>query len=1052
MNKALFLIAAILLSVLLIAQSGLRDWEDPAITGINKLPPHVTSIPYQTLDQALETNIENSPWFKSLNGQWKFNWSKNPANRPVGFYKTDFDVSNWYEIPVPSNWELKGYGIPIYVNQPYEWTTDPKPPAIPHDYNPVGSYRTTFNIPKNWKDREIILHFGAVKSAMYVWVNGQKVGYSQGSKLPAEFNISPYLKKGENTLAVEVYRWSDGSYLECQDFWRISGIERDVFLWAAPTVTVFDFFVKASLINDYKDGHLKIDALIKDFNGEQFGKDFQLQAIVFDNERKELISGEKSFSLSGKDSTMVPIELQLKTVKEWTAETPELYTLVLKLINEKGITLEYISNRIGFRNVEIKDGQLLVNGVPVLLKGVNRHEHDEKTGHVISKASMEKDIELMKQYNINAVRTSHYPNDPYWYTLCDKYGIYLIDEANIESHGMGYRPDRTLGNNPDWGKAHLERIRRMVERDKNHPSVIIWSMGNEAGDGVNFVAASDWIHQRDPSRPVHYERALKNDHVDIFSPMYPSIEYIEAYAKTNPSRPLIMCEYAHSMGNSTGNLHDYWDVIEKYPALQGGFIWDWVDQGLVKYDDSGQKYWVYGGDFGPPTTPSDGNFCINGVINPDRTLHPAMEEVKKVYQYVKIRPVDVLKGEFEIMNMYDFTNLIEFELDWVIIANGNPVMNGRFDDINLSPHKSAVLNIPVEKIDFEDGKEYLLNFSVRIKADRPFMKAGFVVAKEQIFIHYSPQHKTTNNNDLTKLSVENGKEEVSVRGTDFEARFDKASGFLCFYKRKKEVLINESLQPNFWRAPTDNDFGNRMDQRQAVWRNAGKNMQLKKFSLQNTDTSVVWFRAEYEIPDTRSSFEMSYKVFRDGEIIIEMQLIPGIEGLPELVRFGMEITLTQGMELLEYYGRGPHENYNDRNTSAFVGVYNSTVTNQYFPYIRPQENGYKTDTRWLVIKNEKGNGLFFKSEKYFGFSALHFSTDDFDQLTKGNYRHTVNLQPRTETILNIDYRQIGVGGDNSWGAQPHKQYRLPVSNYKFIFSIQPYQSTDDLFRLWQQYF
>jgi beta-galactosidase len=883
---------------------------------------------------------------------------------------------------------------------------------------------------------------------MYVWVNGKKVGYSQGSKLPAEFNISPYLEKGENILAVEVYRWSDGSYLECQDFWRISGIERDVFLWSPPKVNVTDYFAKATLSEKYQNGILDLEVEVTDLGKSKGGKEYSLEVLLFDGDKKV---GEKKqvFDIVATELAVLNFNLEIENVKPWSAEKPNLYKLVLTLFDHKGVAVEYLSGNLGFRTSEIKNGQLLVNGIPIYLKGVNRHEHDEFTGHVISKESMLKDVVLMKQNNINAVRTSHYPDDPYWYQLCDQFGIYLVDEANIESHGMGYHPNRTPGNNPDWELAHLDRIERMVERDKNHPSVIIWSMGNEAGDGVNFVAASDWIHQRDPSRPVHYERAELASHVDIFSPMYDRIEQIEAYAKTNPSRPLILCEYAHSMGNSTGNLQDYWDVIEEYDALQGGFIWDWVDQGLVKYDEFGQKYWVYGGDFGPAGTPSDGNFCLNGIVNPDRSPHPALEEVKKVYQYVGIELKNLTKGEFELTNKYDFTNLDEFDLGWEVKANGRQVYKGEINDLDLEPHQSAMIYIPFDLMEFEEGKEYLLNFSLKFKEEQPLFPAGVEVAKEQFIIGHKKLVNRINIQRLPGLAVDKTNDKVVVVGQGFEVGFSAETGLLNKYVYENIGFIKEEIHPNFWRAPTDNDFGNRMDQRQAIWRNAGKNLKLKKFDVQHSNNAVVRISSEYEILDARSALVINYTVYGDGEVDIDMQLIPGITGLPDLPRFGIELQLIKDFYQLMYYGRGPHENYIDRNSSAFIDVYQSSVMEQYFPYIRPQENGYKTDVRWMTIANIQGAGLLFKANGNFGFSTLNFSTDDLDQLTMENYRHTPDLKSRKTTFVNIDLKQMGVGGDNSWGAQPHEQYTLPPKEYKFSFSFRPYFAGYDPFSLWQ---
>ena len=1022
------------------------EWEDQSVVGINKLPAHVSVIPFETTESAIEGSIELSAWYKTLNGKWKFNWSESPAARPADFFIPGFDVSEWDEIPVPANWELEGYGIPIYVNHPYEWTYDPKPPNVPHDYNPVGSYLKTFTVPENWAGRDVILHVGAVKSAMYVWVNGEEVGYSQGSKLPAEFDITHYLRDGENVIAMEVYRWSDGSYLECQDFWRISGIERDVFLWSPPKVHIADFFAHANLVNNYKDGELIVETRIADNRTRKKVNEYELKITLFEG-AKIITSISKEVSLKSKNR-IVPVTLNVEDVKPWSAESPALYTLVLELKDKRGSVIEVVSGRVGFRNSTISGGQLLVNGVPVLLKGVNRHEHDEFKGHVISKESMRKDIELLKRNNINSVRTSHYPNDPYWYELCDEYGIYLIDEANIESHGMGYSPDRTLGNDPSWEKAHLERIERMVERDKNHPSVIIWSMGNEAGDGVNFVKASEWIHQRDSSRPVHYERALQHPHVDLVSPMYASIDYIESYAKSNPPRPLILCEYAHSMGNSTGNLQDYWDVIEKYDALQGGFIWDWVDQGLVKYDESGQKYWAYGGDFGPSGTPSDGNFCLNGIVNPDRSPHPALEEVKKVYQYIDVKETDLKKGEYFVTNKYHFTNLNEFELNWEIKAQGKQIQKGKIIDLNLDPKQSINIKLPDHAINFEKGTEYAVNFYLTTTKATDFVPAGYEVAKEQFLFGREKNLSKVIKELNAGLIVEKSNLNALIKGEDLKINFDLLTGFLTNYQYKGSLLIEKQMSPNFWRAPTDNDFGNRMDQRQAIWRNAGNNLELTDIDIRQAGDTLVEVVANYYLADARSYLSMLYNVHTDGRIDLEVRFEPGIEGLPNLPRFGMQLELSESFDQVVYYGRGPHENYCDRNTSAFVDVYQSTVSDQYFEYIRPQESGYKTDTRWLIVENKDHNGILFGSDSVFGFSALHYSTNDLDQLTKENYRHTTDVKERASTFINIDKMQMGVGGDNSWGARPHKQYTIPAKTYIFNISIQPYQHGDVPFEMW----
>lgn len=1035
MYKKTFLFIFLVSGLLCIGQPATFDWENPEMIGENKLAPHSSVIPFASTDDVLRLQYEQSPYYKSLNGKWKFNWSAKPADRPIDFYKPDYDISHWKLINVPSNWELEGYGIPIYVNQPYEFTFDPKPPQIPHDDNPVGSYRTTFEIPKNWKNQEIILHFGAVKSAMYVWVNGEKVGYSQGSKLPAEFNISQFLKKGSNILAVEVYRWSDGSYLECQDFWRISGIERDVFLYSKPKVHIKDFFADATLDSNYEKGILNFSADILNSSPKKKKTDFELEIQIYDDGNNLINTSNQKFELSTSPNKKLSFALEMGVVEKWTAETPYLYSLVMQLKEKDEKIIEQIGCKIGFRKVEVKNGQLLVNGVAIYLKGVNRHEHDEFSGHVISKESMLKDIELFKQFNINAVRTSHYPNDPYWYELCDKYGIYVIDEANIESHGMGYRPERTLGNNADWELSHLDRIQRMVYRDKNHPSIIMWSMGNEAGDGVNFVKCSDWIHSFDSSRPVHYERALMNKHVDVYSPMYPSIEYIEWYAKNYNDRPLIMCEYAHAMGNSTGNLQDYWDVIEKQDQLQGGFIWDWVDQGLAEKDENGVKYWTYGGDYGPKDIPSDGNFVINGIVSPDRSLHPAMWEVKKVYQNIAFEAKDAANGKFIIKNKFSFVNLDTYNFKWEIIENGLKIQDGIFDIKGLQAGLECDFNISFDALKFNPNKEYFINFFALKNEQESFIPEDHEIAKEQIKLPVGI-YVDENLRSESQLTINKTAKKTVINGTDFSVSFDN-NGSLTSYIYKNAEFFKKGMEPNFWRPPTDNDFGNRMDQRCAMWRTAAGNRRLMDAQVETVNESVLKITFEHSLVDARSTMKTVYTISSNGEINTEITLKLGINGLPELPRFGMKMTLLKEFDNLEYYGRGPHENYCDRYTSAFIGNYKSTVSQQFFAYVRPQENGYKTDVRSLKITNQNGLGIEIIGDPQFGFSALHNSIDDLDQLTKKNYKHINDILPREDVFLNIDHKQMGVAGDNSWGARPHSPYQLTDKDYHFKFKFRP---------------
>ncbi len=1020
------------------------ELENPHVFDIHKTPPHATLYPYATVEQALANEPDRSPWYLLLNGTWKFKWVRSPKDRPVDFQDPTVDVSGWDDIPVPSNWELLGYGIPIYVNQPYEWTRHPDPPHVPHDYNPVGSYRRDFEIPESWNDREVFIHFGAVKSAMFLWVNGRYVGYSQGSKTPAEWDITKYVKPGKNTLAVQVFRWSDGSYLECQDFWRISGIERDVYLFSTPRVHIRDFFVKAPLVNNYRDGDLTVEVEVRNYVPWERKRPVPatLSLVLTDAGGKEVASLEQPLDIKGKGKQFVTFHTLLPKVHAWSAETPYLYRLALALKDEKGNVTEATGTHFGFRTTEIKNGQLLVNGKAVLFKGVDRHEHDQHKGHVVSKELMLKDIRLMKQNNINAVRTSHYPNDPYWYQLCDKYGIYVIDEANIESHGMGYRPDRTLGNNPDWVDAHLDRTRRMVERDKNHPSVVTWSLGNEAGNGICFYATYEWIKERDHTRPVQYERAQFDYNTDIYCPMYARIPHLEHYAKTHSDKPLIMCEYAHAMGNSTGNFKDYWDVIRKYDNLQGGYIWDWVDQGFVKTAPNGQKYWAYGGDYGPKDVPSDRNFCINGLVNPDRTPHPGLTEVKKVYQSLWVTPVDVSKGQINVYNENFFRNANYVKMVWKLLQDGHVIAGGKEDDLDIAPGASRRYHLPVPAVTPQPGSEYFLNVYFLTKEDEPLLGAGHVVAAEQLPLQVSAPAPAVDVASLPPLKREEQEESWKIAGEGFSLTIDRNTGEITSYKSRERELLLQGPVPAFWRAPTDNDFGARLDREMAVWRHAGDHKKLRKITLTPVDDRRVKVQAVYDLPDVYSTYELTYEVFGDGTVRVSNRFIPGDSVLPDLPRYGMDLRMPQGYENVRWYGRGPQENYCDRKSGAFVGDYRSTVDSLFFAYISPQETGTRTDTRWIAITDDEGNGLLFVGRPLLSWSALHYTEEDLTQPFRGSM-HPYQLHKEDFVNVHLDLKQMGVGGDNSWGARPHPQYMIPAKEYGYSYLIRPLHKSED---------
>ena len=1041
------------------------DWENPQMFNLNREEPNATMISYPDELSALEDNKANSPNCLSLDGIWKFNYVDSPDKRPYWFFKDDYDVRDWDDIEVPSNWQMKGYDVPIYVNITYPFKNDP--PNIPHDWNPVGSYKRNFKVPSDWKNKEVFLHFGAVSSAFYVWINGELAGYNEDSKVPAEFNITKYLRKGNNSLSVEVYRWSDGSYLEDQDFFRLSGIQRSVFLHARPKTYISDFFAVGDLENRYSDGLLKLDVSLK--STEKSENKYVIEASLFEDDQK-IYFESRDIKVSDNKAS-VNFRKEFPGVRKWTSETPDLYSLVLNLVDNSDNILESVSARIGFRKVEIANSQLLVNGVAIDLKGTNMHEHNDVTGHVIDEATILKDIRLMKSSNINAVRTSHYPQQELWYDMCDKYGLYLIDEADIESHGIGYEKDITIADKPEWAAAHLDRMQRMVERDKNHPSVIIWSLGNEAGDGHNFLNNYKWTKSRDVTRPVQYERAEKSTntterHTDIICPMYARIWELEAYAKDDKNdRPLIMCEYAHSMGNSTGNLQDYWDIIEKYPKLQGAFVWDWVDQGILKTDGKGVKFWAYGGDFGEEGIPSDGNFCINGLTWPDRTGKPGLNEVKKVYQYVGFEPVNLVAGLIKIKNKYYFTNLSEFSFEWDVMSDGMTVESGKLSFPDFRPGKDSLITIPVQGIEVKPGAEYFLNIKVSRSDEWNYVPEDHVYATAQFKLPLEGNPVTAKRDELAVLQTNTQDKKFEVSSSDMKVVFDLEKGKMESFTYKGKSMLRKGPDPDFWRPPTDNDYGYNMDQLLGVWKKAGEKAIIKKASIGQPEMGKVVITFEYDIPDDKgvkiAGYVSTYTVFSSADVVIKNQFSKVSDKIPEIPRMGMQMQIPEEYMNLRWFGRGPHENYSDRKNSAEVGLYESTVDDQYVPYIRPQENGYKTDTRWLTLTDENGTGLLICGNPLICFAALKNIHDDFESPGKlSQYRkdaksantHTVDIKPRELINLNVDLGQMGVGGDDSWGAQIHPQYRLLDKKYEYSFRLRPIVKEDDVLKLAKEKF
>lgn len=1018
------------------AQSG-TEWEDPAVNQIGRERIHAHFVPYIREADAIARHREGAARI-SLNGIWQFKYSENPDSRPADFYKPGYRLTGWSRIEVPGSWELQGFDAPIYTDTKYPFPADP--PHVPADYNPVGSYVREFTVPEEWKEGEVILHFGGVESAFYCWVNGKFAGYSEDSRLPAEFVITPYLKKGKNKVTVEVYRYSDGSYLECQDFWRYSGIERDVWLIRRPKSRVRDFEVSAALVNGLQDGDfaLKVTA---DTRGLQAGTVFEVKLLDKGN---QVYAAKAKVKHSG--DTLHTFRTTLPGVRKWTAETPELYTLVVNTLDDRGKLRESFAHRFGFRNVEIRNGMLQVNGVPVILKGVNRHEHDPYKGRSVSYESMARDIAMMKQFNINAVRCCHYPNIEEWYELCDEYGIYLVDEANLESHGMEATEIATLATTPEWITPFMERMSRMVERDKNFTSVIIWSLGNESGYGKHFETTYRWTRQRDASRPVQYEGGGRESMTDIYCPMYARIWRLREHVNQRRPMPLILCEYAHAMGNSVGNLKDYWDLIYKYDQLQGGFIWDWVDQTFAIRDENGRPIWGYGGDMGYVGVKNDSNFCANGLVAADRTLHPHIWEVKKVYQGVLFEGVPFEQNRLKLTNRNDFLTLGVYDFFWKVKADGKVVAEGRLDVPEVKAHESAIVDIPLPQLQPRTGTEYFLHVEARMKEGTPVVPRGHIAASEQL-----PLPVKVLDSEPMKFSgsVEYKEEEKRVRvyGAGFEITFSKESGDLTGLNYGGKEMLQEGLRANFWRAQTDNDVANGMRERCAVWLNAGKDMVLKGLDTRK-EGSRVTVTVVYDMPGLEATYRVVYTVFPDGAVRVDNTFRTGAGNLPEMPRYGMRMVLEGEYDRMSWFGRGPHENYADRNTSADIDVYEATVWEQFHPYVRPQETANKTDVRWCALRNGEGSGILVVGNRPLNVSAWNFPLQDIMHVSPNVERkHGGSIRKQDMVWLNIDLQQMGVGGDNSWGAQTHPEYTVTPDDKHYSFTIVPLTKKDDPFRI-----
>ncbi|MDG3581213.1 glycoside hydrolase family 2 TIM barrel-domain containing protein [Galbibacter pacificus] len=1056
--------------------------ENPRVISENKEDAHATFYSFSSEEKAKKNQWRTSQNYLLLDGDWKFKWVKKPTDRPQDFINPEINVDAWDTIKVPANWEVEGYGTPIYVNHQYEFA-DYKAPVskeiafidgvypsdpgkVPHDYNPVGSYRRAFVITPDWREKEVFLHIGAMKSGGFVWINGQYVGYSQGSKLPAEFNVSKFLHEGENTIALQIFRWTDGSYLECQDFWRISGIERSVYLYAQPRARIKDVTMTATTDQGYGDGILDLSVALENTSPKK--KKLEVSYKIFDRDDILVANDMQPLTLEANGGTSIDFSAYVMGAMLWSAETPNLYKVIVSTKEKRGNILEVISNEVGFRTVEISGGLLKLNGQAITLKGVNTQEHNPETGHVVHEAQLMKDIKLWKENNINAVRLSHYPQSEKFYELCDRYGIYIVDEANIESHGM-YYGEHSLAKKPEWEKAHVDRMLRMVARDKNHPAVIIWSMGNEAGNGINFFKAYDAIKNLDPQkRPVQYERAYKeidgnlfdmDTDTDIIVPQYPSPATFKAIGTSLTDRPFIPSEYAHSMGNSTGNFQDYWDVIEQHDNLQGGFIWDWVDQSIWKTNGKGQKYYAYGGDFGEHM-PTDNSFLNNGIVFPDRAPQPALHEVKKAHEFINFKYKGTNRdNEVRILveNLYDFIALDWFAITATVKADGKILKAVPMEQLKIAPHTGKLIRVSLNGIEFKPNTEYFMEVSAKLNWDNGILKKGHEVAHEQIRLDNKIQwdsHPLKNDRPVHRKETE---ETVIFYNEDFQLGFDKKTGIMGSYGFKGNEFIKDGHgpRPNFWRAPTDNDFGNQMQKRNIEWKNASLNAKVSSFMSEKNKDGSYKVTVVYDLPGVNTTFESRYTIYGDGIVKIDNTL-NRTTYKADIPRVGMRMQLPREYSEITYYGRGPWENYKDRNVSAFVDVHRSTVKEQYVPYIRPQENGYKTDVRWVALTNEVQEGLLVVSsqnnEKDLGISALHMLNEDFDatpgisyngQLTEKVKKHTlnndtysdgmpaVNISKHTIDIverdlvqLNVDMDQRGVAGDNSWGAMPQEDYLI----------------------------
>jgi len=1003
----------------------------------HKLPARATYFASESNDI---TKKENSKRFLNLNGNWTFHWTKDPKKRPTTFQNKDFDDSDWTEIPVPANWETEGFGNPIYLDERYPFTTTW--PDAPTDYNPVGTYRKEINLTKAFVSQDIILHFAGAKSAMYVYINGEYVGYSQGSKTPAEFNITQFLSEGKNLIALQLFRWSDASYLESQDMLRMSGIERDVYLYTQPKISVSDYHADTNLDDSYTNGTFKGTVSISNASSHPAKRTLSLE--VLDGETI-LFTDSTSLEIPANSQTHFTSENLFKNIRQWSAEAPNLYTLKITLKDKDSAqNNQFIQRPLGFKRVEIKNSQVLINGKAVYIRGVDRHETDPFTGHVVSRESMEKDIELMKQYNINAVRSSHYPNDPYWLDLCDTYGLYVIDEANIESHPLAINEDTQIGNEMSWLPAHMARTQRMYYRDRNHPSIYSWSLGNEAGEGTVFKSTYKWLKAIDTNRIVQYEPAGKDDYTDIYCPMYPKPEYLINHGKSNSDKPSIMIEYAHAMGNSVGNLQDYWDIIETYPNLQGGYIWDWVDQSLEYKDENGKPYLAYGHDY-HPDLPTDGNFLNNGLVDPYRNPHPHLSEVKKVYEPAHFNYLG--NGIIEIENKNFFTDFSDKKLQIKLLVDGKENILATNIDVAAEPQSKIKMHFKEIPKDFKTESDVILELSLIQAEASDIIPKGHEIAWDQFVLNSG--HSTASNSEGNTLNIVTSEGSISITNAKTALSIDAKSGEISSWSFNGEPITTEGIKPNFWRPPTDNDLGNNMPKWAKIWQDATYNYTALLASKPTKTSNGITYSVAYKLPEIDADMTVIYMLSNKGNLDINFKFTPNQEDLPNIPRLGMYINLTEDFRDISWYGKGPTESYWDRKTGLKTGVFHSDLKDAFERYSRPQETGNKTDIRWISVSSTKlslkaiGHNTLLNSSVWpFPMKEIDFNPEDAGKSASGlvpvTKKHGADIKIGETIQWNIDYLQMGVGGDTSWGRLVHPEYTIPANKtYNYTFSIRP---------------